>query len=50
MNINLEAVRAGQISYADLMRNVGRADLHAITGELFDELHVLYHLSKRNMN
>lgn len=38
MNINLEAVRAGQVSYADLMRNIRHADLYSMTDELFDTL------------
>lgn len=38
MNINLEAVRTGQISYADIVRNIGHADLYTTTDELFDGL------------
>ena len=41
MNIDLEAVHAGQASYADLMRNVRHADLYAMTDELFDALEAL---------
>ncbi len=36
MDINLEAVRAGQVSYADLVRNIRHADLCSMTDELFD--------------
>ncbi len=38
MNINLEAVQSGQISYADLVRTIRHADLYTMTDELFDEL------------
>jgi hypothetical protein len=38
MNINLEAVLRGQMSYADLVRTIRHADLYTMTDELFDEL------------
>ncbi|MHB8596237.1 MAG: DinB family protein [Ktedonobacteraceae bacterium] len=41
MNINLEAVRTGQISYADIVRNIRHTDLYTMTDELFDELEAI---------
>lgn len=38
MNIDLGPVRAGQISYADLIRDVRPADLYTMIDELFDAL------------
>ncbi|MDQ2714418.1 MAG: DinB family protein [Chloroflexota bacterium] len=38
MKIDLDAVFAGQISYADMIRDVHHADLYRMTGELFDTL------------
>lgn len=38
MNINLEAVRTGQVSYADLMRTIGHTDLYEMSNELFDAI------------
>jgi hypothetical protein len=42
MNIDLEAVRRGQISYADLMRNVRHADLYTMTDELFANIESIF--------
>ena len=36
MNSNLEAVRAGQMSYADFTRELQRDDLYHMTDELFE--------------
>src|SRR5260370_7787177 len=41
MNIDLGAVYARQVSYADLMRNVRHADLYEMTDELFDVIELL---------
>jgi hypothetical protein len=41
MNIDLGAVYARQVSYADLMRNVQHADLYAMTDELFGVIELL---------
>ncbi len=41
MTIDLGAVQAGQVSYADLMRNVRHADLYEMTDELFDVVELL---------
>lgn len=41
MNINLAAVRTGQVSYADLMRTIGHADLCEMTSELFDNIEAI---------
>ena len=41
MNINLEAVYAGQVSYADLTRTIHHADLYSTTDELFDALEAI---------
>ena len=38
MNIDLDAVYAGQVTYADLIRDVQHADLYRMTDELFDAL------------
>ncbi len=38
MNIDLEPVYTGQVSYADITRNIRHADLYKMTNELFDEL------------
>lgn len=38
MNINLEAVQTGQISFADIVRTIRHADLYTMTDELYDEL------------
>jgi hypothetical protein len=38
VNINLEAVRTGQISYADIVSNIRHTDLYTMTDELFDEM------------
>ncbi len=38
MKIDLDAVYAGQISYADMIRDVQHADLYRMTDELFDTL------------
>ncbi len=41
MNLNLEAVRTGQISFADAVRTIHYADLYTMTDELFDELEAI---------
>jgi len=41
MPIDLAAVHAGQLRYADLMHNVRHADLYEMTDELFDTLEVI---------
>ncbi len=41
MNINLEAVLAGQMSYADIVSTIGHADLYTMTDELFNELEAI---------
>ena len=38
MKIDLTAVRTGQASYADLVRDIRHADLYRMTDELFDAL------------
>ncbi|MDQ2902602.1 MAG: DinB family protein [Chloroflexota bacterium] len=38
MKLDMEAVFTGRASYADIIRDVKPSDLHAVTGELFDEI------------
>ena len=41
MHINLAALRTGQVSYADLMRNIRHADLCEMISELFDNIETI---------
>jgi hypothetical protein len=38
MNLNLEALRTGQMSFADIVRDIRHTDLYTVTDELFDGL------------
>ena len=47
MNLNLEALRTGQMSFADIVRDIRHTNLYTLTDELFDELEAIS--TKRRM-